>query len=79
MVSRLSALHTCRFLSPGKFLVLIFVRRYVNTRPIKQLEGLGQLRNWENTSNNYTTVPPPLPSAKLKIEGDRIAGRKEET
>jgi hypothetical protein len=45
MVVRLSALHAGRPLPPGRFLVLISVRGWVNPRAIVQLEVLGQLKN----------------------------------
>jgi hypothetical protein len=43
--ARLSALHTGRFLPPGRFVVLISVRGCVDSRAIVQLEGLCK---WEN-------------------------------
>jgi hypothetical protein len=45
MAVRLSALRAGRPLPPGRFLVLISVRGFVDPRPIVQLEGLGQLKN----------------------------------
>jgi hypothetical protein len=45
MAVRLSALHTGRPLLPGRFLVLIYVRGWIDLRTIVRLEGLGQLKN----------------------------------
>jgi hypothetical protein len=45
MAVRLSALHAARPLPPGRFLVLISVRGWVNPRGMVTLEGLGQLKN----------------------------------
>jgi hypothetical protein len=42
---RLSALRAGRPLPPGRFLVLISLRRRVEPRAIVQLKGLGQLKN----------------------------------
>jgi hypothetical protein len=44
MAIRLSASHAGRPLSPGRFLVLISVRGWVNPRVIMRLEGFGQLK-----------------------------------
>jgi hypothetical protein len=46
MVEKLSALCASRPLPAGRFLVLIFVRRYAaDPRTIVRLEGLSQLKN----------------------------------
>jgi hypothetical protein len=44
MVARLSALRAGRFLPPGEFLVLIFVRGWVDSRAMVRLEGLGKFK-----------------------------------
>jgi hypothetical protein len=45
MEVRWSALRACRPLPPGRFLVLISVRDWVEPTAIVRLEGLGQLKN----------------------------------
>jgi hypothetical protein len=52
MAVRLSALRACRPLPPGRFLVLISVRRWIDPRAIVRLEGLGQLKNPMTSSGN---------------------------
>jgi hypothetical protein len=44
VAARLSALCVSRFLPPGRFLVLIFVRGWVDPWAIVRLEGLGKLK-----------------------------------
>jgi hypothetical protein len=45
MAVRMSALRAGRRLTPGRFLVLISVRGWVDTRVIVRLQRLGQLKN----------------------------------
>jgi hypothetical protein len=52
MVVRLSALRAGRPLPPGNFLVLIFVRGWVDTTDILRLEGLGQLKKSSDLNGN---------------------------
>jgi hypothetical protein len=70
MAVRLSALRTGRPLQPGKFLVLISIRRRVDPRATVQLKGLDQLKNrmtsseiepsslYPNALTNYATAYP---------------------
>jgi hypothetical protein len=70
---RLSALNAGRFLPPGKFLVLISVRGWVDLRAMVRLEGLNKLQ--KSTSSGTRTgdlpacsiVPQPtmLPRAEI--------------
>jgi hypothetical protein len=50
MVVRLSALCASRPLPPGRFLVPISVRGFVDPRVIVQLEGLDELKNQVTSS-----------------------------
>jgi hypothetical protein len=50
MAVRLSALRAGRPLPPGRFLVLISVRCWIDPRAIVRLEGLGQLKNLMTSS-----------------------------
>jgi hypothetical protein len=45
MAVRLSALRAGHLLPPGKFMVRISVRGWVDSRDIEQLEGLDELNN----------------------------------
>jgi hypothetical protein len=76
MAARLSAPRAGRFLPPGRFLVLISVRGWVDPRAIVRLKGLGQLK--KSTSSGIRTgdlpacsiVPQPttLPRAPFQIK-----------
>jgi hypothetical protein len=50
MAVRLSALRAGRPFPPGRFLVLISVRGWVDPKGIVRLEGLGQLKNTMTSS-----------------------------
>jgi hypothetical protein len=71
MVTRLSALCAGRFLPPGRFLVLISDRGWVDPRAIVRLEGLDKLKKSTSSGNRTgdlpacSTVPQPttLPRA----------------
>jgi hypothetical protein len=58
MAVRLSALSTGSPLPPGKFLVLISVRGWVDLRVIVRLEGLGQLEKSNNLIGDRTRDLP---------------------
>jgi hypothetical protein len=58
MVVRLSALCAGRPLPPGRFLVLIFVRGWVDLKSIMRLEGLGKLRKSDDFTGNWTCDLP---------------------
>jgi hypothetical protein len=55
---RLSALRAGRLLTPGKFIVLTFVRDWANLRAIVHLEGLGQLKKSNYVIWNGIREPP---------------------
>jgi hypothetical protein len=65
MAARLSVLRTGQFLPPGRFLVLISVRRWVDPRAIVRPEGLVQLkkstssRTWTGDLQACSIVPEP--------------------
>jgi hypothetical protein len=78
MAVRLSALRAGRTLPTGRFLVLISVIGFTDTRAIKRLEGLGKLKKIRltGTRNRYllacSTVPKPTtlqraPSYNLQL------------
>jgi hypothetical protein len=56
MAVSLSALHAVRPLSPGRFLVLVSVRGWVDPRATVRLERLGQLKNPMTTSGIEPTT-----------------------
>jgi hypothetical protein len=71
MAVRLSALSAGRPLPPGRFLVVISVRRWVNPRAIVRLEGLGKLKKSNDVIRNGTRDLPacsivPQPTALLR-------------
>jgi hypothetical protein len=57
MAARLSALGADRFLPPGKFLVLISVRGWVDLRAIVRLEWLGQLKKSSSSGTRTGDLP----------------------
>jgi hypothetical protein len=88
MVARLSALHAGRFLPPRTFLVLIFVRGWVDPRITVRLKELGKLKGI--TSSGIRTgdlpacsiVPQPttLPHAPyIVIVGAKFIHANRET
>jgi hypothetical protein len=62
--ARLSALQAGRFLPPGRFLVFISVRGWVDLMAIVRLEGLGQL----NKSTSSGTRTSDLPACMIVPE-----------
>jgi hypothetical protein len=56
MAVRLSALRASRSLAPERFLILIYVRGWVDLRAILRLEGLGQLKNPTTSSGIKPTT-----------------------
>jgi hypothetical protein len=56
-VARLSALQAGRFSPPGRFVVLIYVRGWVDTRAIVQLEGLGKLKKFSSSGTRTGDLP----------------------
>jgi hypothetical protein len=75
MAARLSALRAGRILPPGRFLVLISVRGWVDRRAMVRLEGLGKLKNKSTPSGTRTgdlrpcsTVPQPTTPPRAPCE-----------
>jgi hypothetical protein len=64
MAARLSPLLAGRFLPPGRFLVLISVRGWVDSRAIVRLEGLGTLKIYTSSG----TRPGDLPACRIVPE-----------
>jgi hypothetical protein len=69
MAVRLSALHASRHLPPGRFLVLISVRGWVDPRAILRLEGLGHWKLWI-LSPSFSSVVPKTPFLELVLVGE---------
>jgi hypothetical protein len=65
MAVRLSALRADLPLPPGRFLVLISVRGWVDPRNIVRLEGLGKLKKSNDLIGNRTGVFPACSIAPL--------------
>jgi hypothetical protein len=56
MAARLSALRAGSTLPPGRFMVAISVRSWVDPRTVMRLEGLGQLKNVMTKSQMYPAI-----------------------
>jgi hypothetical protein len=74
MALKLSTIRACRLLSPGRRLVLISVRGWVDPRAIVRLEGLGQLK-YPMTSLGIRDLPacsivpqPSTPPQYVKVK-----------
>jgi hypothetical protein len=77
-----SALHAGRLLPPGRFLVLISVRGWVDTKVIVRLKGLGQLKNSMTSSGielacRIMVQPTTLLRASIRSVQNRIDERKQ--
>jgi hypothetical protein len=57
MAARLSVLRAGRFLPPGKFMVIISVRGWVDPRAIVRLEGLGKLKKYTPSGTRTGDLP----------------------
>jgi hypothetical protein len=57
MTARLSVLRAGRLLPPGRFLVLIFVRGWVDPRASVRLEGLGKLKKCTSSGTRTGDLP----------------------
>jgi hypothetical protein len=64
------------FTPPGRFVILIFVRGWVDPRAIMRLQGLGQLQNpmtsgiEHSPSNNYATACPWMNEEWINFAAD---------
>jgi hypothetical protein len=71
MAARLLALRAGRPLPPGRFLVLISVRGWVDSRAIVRMEGLGQLKNSMTSSGieieTFHLVPRCLSQLRYRM------------
>jgi hypothetical protein len=74
---RLSAPHIDRPLPPGRFLVLISVRGWVDPRAIVRLEGLGQLKNPMTSSGSHLFVLTGYLYSETSIHCFRRGSEKE--
>jgi hypothetical protein len=78
MAARLSTLHTGRFLAPGRFLVVISVRGWVDPRAMVRLEELRTLKKstssgtWTSDLPDCSIVPQPTTPPRATIKWQYI-------